>query len=61
MSDRERIIYLKPRQVEAVYGISTDTLATKRCRGGGPRYVKAPNGRIHYRENDVVDWIEGVH
>lgn len=39
------------------------TLANMRCRGVGPRWVRAgiPGARIGYRLGDLYDWAAGHH
>ena len=34
-------------------GLSPATLATKRCRGGGPTYVKYDEGAVRYLKSDL--------
>ncbi len=51
---------LTPAEVQKVYGISASTLATKRCRGGGPDYIKegdASSG-VLYRSIDIERWLD---
>lgn len=40
---------------------STQTAATARYKGTGPKFLKlgdGKGGRIRYREQDVLDWLE---
>lgn len=48
---------LTPLEVELVYGISPATLCTKRCRGGGPDYIKQDRS-VWYRPQDIERWID---
>ncbi|MGI9482498.1 MAG: helix-turn-helix transcriptional regulator [Hyphomicrobiales bacterium] len=52
---RERLF--STQQAAEMLGISRQTLNNRRFLGRSPAYIKM--GRcIHYRERDVVDWIE---
>jgi hypothetical protein len=46
-----------PEEVASRYRQSLATLATWRCKGGGPRYIKLGR-RILYRETDLQAWVE---
>jgi Helix-turn-helix domain len=48
---------LTPEEVASNYRQSVATLATWRCRGGGPRFVKLGR-RILYRETDLAFWVD---
>lgn len=48
---------LTPRQLEEQTGFTTNTLATWRSRGRGPKYVKIM-GRVYYPKSDVQAWLE---
>jgi predicted DNA-binding transcriptional regulator AlpA len=49
--------FLTEEELSSTIDIPAQTLATMRCRGKGPRYVK--RGRlIRYDWNDVVEWME---
>jgi hypothetical protein len=50
-------ILLTPEEVASKYRQSLATLATWRCRGGGPRYTKLGR-RILYRESDLAAWVD---
>lgn len=50
--------YLTAHAVAEKYGIAVGTLANRRCLGLSPEYVRLPNGRIRYREADIIEWIE---
>ena len=39
---------LTEKEVEALYGISANTLRTKRARGGGPTYRQGPYGSLAF-------------
>jgi hypothetical protein len=49
---------LNPKAAAAFLGLSEWTLAEWRCRGGGPRYIKAGN-RVRYAPAALQAWIEG--
>ena len=51
---------LTPAEVQKVYGIIASTLATKRCRGGGPDYIKEGNASsgVLYRSADIERWLD---
>ncbi len=42
----------------AYLGLSEKTLATMRCKGTGPKYIK--RGRIFYYLEDLKSWFEDV-
>ncbi|WP_035052686.1 helix-turn-helix domain-containing protein [Andreprevotia chitinilytica] len=44
---------LSPAQAGAIIGVSEATLATWRCRGNGPAYLKR-SGKVFYRYADVA-------
>jgi predicted DNA-binding transcriptional regulator AlpA len=48
---------LKPEEFASLYHQSLATLATWRCRGKGPRFVKLGR-RVLYRRADLDDWLE---
>lgn len=51
---------LTPRQVQARYGIASQTLANYRWRGEGPAYIKtspARTGRVLYRASAIEQWL----
>ncbi|APX32016.1 hypothetical protein BH708_03920 [Brachybacterium sp. P6-10-X1] len=50
-------VYLKPKRVEAEYGIPVGTLANLRWKGTGPRYVTAGRS-ILYARADIEAWLE---
>jgi len=49
-------IFLRPKMVERLYGISRKYLNTMRHRKEGPPYWKV-GGRIYYEAKDVELWI----
>jgi hypothetical protein len=49
--------YLTPQKIEETYGITKGTLATMRCRGFGPPYVKAGRS-ISYNRSEFEDFIK---
>lgn len=51
-------VYLTTKEAARIVGFSHRTLEGLRWRGGGPRYIELPNGRIRYRKQDLIEWIE---
>ncbi len=49
-------IFLTTSEVATLYRQSTATLATWRCRGGGPCFVKLGR-RVLYRVSDLDAWV----
>lgn len=52
---------LSPKQVQAEYGFSPQTLANWRWMGMGPAYIKttpAKSGRIRYRRSAIETFLE---
>lgn len=55
---REKQKTATAKQISAMYGIPTGTLANLRCQKRGPRYYKIGCGRkVLYALSDVEDWI----
>ena len=54
---------LTPSEVEELYSVPASTLATRRCRGGGPDYTQLADdgGKILYRHEDVKHWLANRH
>lgn len=51
---------LKPKEVQADYGFSPQTLANWRWMGNGPAYIKTSpgrSGRIRYKRSAVEAWL----
>ncbi|WP_030254694.1 helix-turn-helix transcriptional regulator [Streptomyces violens] len=51
---------LTPKQVQAQYGFSRQTLANWRWMGSGPAYIKTTSsraGRIMYRRSAIEAWL----
>lgn len=54
-------IFLRPAEVEEVYGIPEGSLANLRYRKVGPRFFKAGLRRVVYKVADIEEWIsQGV-
>jgi len=52
---------LTPKDVQADYGFSPQTLANWRWTGQGPEYIKQTpgrGGRIKYRRGAIEAWLE---
>jgi hypothetical protein len=49
---------LKTKDLAALFRVDPITIAMWRAQKRGPPYYKI-NGRVHYREKDVMDWLEG--
>jgi predicted DNA-binding transcriptional regulator AlpA len=52
--------FLNPKQVQAEYGFSPQTLNNWRWMGIGPAYIKTPgkSGRIKYRRSAIEAWLD---
>jgi hypothetical protein len=48
--------YLDPVAVTTEYNIPKATLATLRCRGGGPLYIKR-GAKVLYERGDIENWL----
>ena len=44
-------------EASRIVGLSASTLATLRCRGGGPPYVVLNNRTVRYRRRDLFEWV----
>lgn len=52
----KRKINLTPEEVEKVYGLRASTLANKRIRAEGPRYIK-DGEKVLYPQREVKDYL----
>lgn len=50
-------LYLRPKEVEALYGIKANTLAVWRSQGVGPDYYKAGK-TVLYKKEEVDKFFE---
>jgi hypothetical protein len=53
---------LNEQEVAALLGVKPSTLASWRCRGGGPPFLRVGQGRtkpaVRYKKQDVVNWAD---
>lgn len=49
--------YLRPHQVEAIYGLSRKFLAHARGRGDGPPFCKPSGKLVLYAVDDIERWL----
>jgi predicted DNA-binding transcriptional regulator AlpA len=63
MTDNRTLpLLLRTRDAAKILGVSTAWLERKRWKGKPPGYVRVggPDGRaVRYRENDLLNYIEG--
>lgn len=59
MPDQNQTRYLDATDVASEYSIPKATLATLRCRGGGPLYIKR-GAKIIYDRADIESWLNGA-
>ncbi len=52
----KRKINLTPEEVEKVYGLNAATLANKRAKAAGPRYIK-DGGKILYPQREIQKYL----
>lgn len=52
----KRKINLTPEEVERVYGLNAATLANKRAKAAGPRYIK-DGGKILYPQKELRQYL----
>jgi hypothetical protein len=57
MEELKRKVNLTPEEVERVYGLNAATLANKRGKGQGPRYIK-DGGKILYPQKEVQKYLQ---
>lgn len=50
--------YMTTKQAARVVGFSHRTLEGQRMKGVGPRFLRLDNGRIRYRKEDLIQWLE---
>lgn len=50
--------YLTPKQVHAMIGRAVSTLSSDRTRRAGLPYYRLGKRAIHYKESDVVSYME---
>ena len=53
----ERTTLWSPEETARRLGLQPSTLANRRSRGLGPRYIKC-GGRVMYRAADVAEWLD---
>lgn len=52
---------LSEKEVQDLYGISANTLRTKRLRGGGPVFRQGPErGAVLYTHKDILAYLENI-
>jgi hypothetical protein len=49
--------FLRPAEVEALYGLTRKFLAHARGRGDGPPFSKAGRKVVLYKVTDVEEWL----
>ena len=52
----KRKVNLTPEEVERVYGLNAATLANKRAKAAGPRYIK-DGGKVLYPQKDLQKYL----
>ena len=52
----KRNVNLTPEEVERVYSLNAATLANKRAKAAGPRYIK-DGGKILYPQKDLQKYL----
>ena len=52
----KRKVNLTPEEVEKVYGLNAATLANKRTKGAGPRYIK-DGGKVLYSQGEIQKYL----
>jgi len=48
---------LSPGEVEKAFGLNRDLLAHWRCKGKGPRFIKAGRRKVLYLRRDLEEWL----
>lgn len=56
IEELKRKINLTPEEVERVYGLNAATLANKRTKAAGPRYIK-DGGKILYPQREIQKYL----
>ena len=58
-NETDSIFLIDSKEAAFVLGISSRTLANRRCKGRGPAYIRLGKKRspVMYRVSDVQDWI----
>lgn len=56
IEELKRKINLTPEEVERVYGLKAATLANKRAKAAGPRYIK-DGGKILYPQKELQRYL----
>ncbi len=55
-------LYLTTHEAAQLLNLSSRTLERYRVTGGGPKFMKAGNGkrsRVLYKHTDIIEWLEG--
>jgi len=55
--DRPPVRFLRPYQVETLYGLTQKFLAHARGRGDGPPFVKPSYNLVLYSVEDLDQWL----
>jgi len=55
----KRVPALDEAEAADLLGLARKTLQNHRTRGTGPVYSRMANGRIRYRETDLMQWRDG--
>jgi hypothetical protein len=53
LNTNQAVTYLR---IEHGYVTTKATLETRRCRGGGPAYLRI-KGKVYYQERQLDEWI----
>jgi hypothetical protein len=56
-ANRPLVRFLRPHQVEALYGLTQKFLAHARGRGDGPPFVKPSSKLVLYAVEDLEFWL----
>lgn len=56
-ASRPPVRFLRPSQVEALYGLTQKFLAHARGRGNGPPFVKPSSKLVLYSVEDLERWL----
>ena len=56
IEELKRKVNLTPEEVERVYGLNAATLANKRAKGQGPRYIK-DGGKVLYSQKEIQKYL----
>jgi predicted site-specific integrase-resolvase len=51
-------MFITQKKAASILGVCYQTLWHWRRKGLGPSYTRSPGGKVRYRYDDVIGWVE---